>query len=206
MKVLILNGSSHLKGCTYTALEEIGKTLNENGVEYEIFQIGSKTIRDCIACGKCSGNGCIFSDDLVNEFCKKAKEADAFVFGTPVYYAHPSGRILSFLDRCFYSSKSAFEFKPGCAIASARRAGTVASFDVLNKYFTICSMPVVSANYWNNVHGSNSDEVVKDLEGMQIMRNLGTNMSWLLKCIDCGKNAGIDTPKTESTYRTNFIR
>lgn len=203
MKVLMLNGSSHAKGCTYTALEEIGKVLNDNGIEYEIFQIGAKAVRDCIACGKCSDKGCVFEDDKVNEFVAKAKECQGFVFGTPVYYAHPSGSVMSFLDRAFYSSSKAFTGKPGCSVASARRAGTTASLDVLNKYFTINCMPVVSSTYWNMVHGRCSDDVKKDLEGLQVMRNLGSNMAWLLKCIE---NSGIKRPEMESGARTNFIR
>lgn len=149
MKVLMLNGSAHLKGCTYTALTEIGKILNENGIDYEIYQLGSKPVMDCIGCGQCAaGNGCAFSENQVNEFTAKAMEADGFVFGTPVYYAHPSGRILSFLDRAFYSAgKKAFMGKPGAVIASARRGGTTASFDVLNKYFSITSMPIVTSTY-----------------------------------------------------------
>lgn len=203
MKVLMLNGSSHAKGCTFTALEEIGKTLNQNGIEYEIFQIGAKPVRDCIACGRCSDKGCVFDDDRVNEFVEKAKDCQGFIFGSPVYYAHPSGSVMSFLDRAFYSSSKVFRGKVGASVASARRAGTTATLDVLNKYFTINCMPVVSSTYWNMVHGACSDDVKKDLEGLQIMRNLGTNMAWLLKCIE---KADIEKPEMESGNRTNFIR
>ena len=207
MKVLMLNGSCNLQGCTYTALTEVGTILEENGIEYEIFQLGSKPVMDCIGCGQCrSGNGCVFSDSNVNEFTRKAMEADGFVFGTPVYYAHPSGRVLSFLDRAFYSGKKAFLGKPGAAVVSARRGGTTASFDVLNKYFTINCMPVVSSKYWNMVHGNTPDEVRHDLEGMQVMRTLGRNMAWLLKCIEIGRAAGITAPEPEPPVRTNFIR
>ncbi len=208
MKVLMLNGSAHLKGCTYTALTEIGKVLNENGIDYEIFQLGSKPVMDCMGCGQCaSGNGCAFSENQVNEFTAKAMEADGFVFGSPVYYAHPSGRILSFLDRAFYSAgKKAFMGKPGAAIASARRGGTTASFDVLNKYFSITSMPIVTSTYWNMVHGNTAEEVVKDEEGMQTMRNIGRNMAWMLKLIEAGKSSGISFPEQEKGCRTNFIR
>ena len=206
MKVLMLNGSAHTHGNTYIALEEIGKTLKEEGIDYEIFQIGGKPVRDCIGCGQCTEKGCVFDDDAVNEFVAKAKEADGFVFGTPVYYAHPSGRILSALDRMFYAGKSAFAHKPGAAVASARRAGTTASVDVLNKYFTISEMPVVSSSYWNMVHGNKPEEVLQDEEGLQIMRNLGRNMAWILKCIDAGKQKGIVCPQNEYTHKTNFIR
>ena len=149
MKVLLLNGSSNLKGCTYTALEEIAKTLQEEGIDTEIFQIGAEPLRDCIGCGGCSkGNGCVFRDDCVNEFVEKAKEADGFVFGTPVYYAHPSGRIMSFLDRAFYSGGAAFRFKPGMAVASARRAGTTASLDAINKYFANSRFYLLEHGSW----------------------------------------------------------
>lgn len=209
MKVLLLNGSSNEHGCTYTALTEAAQALNKEGVETEIIQIGKQAVRDCIGCGACAKleNQCVFSDDLVNEVLKKAKEADGFIFGTPVYYAHPSGRILSFLDRLFYAADGdTFAYKPGAAVASARRAGTTASLDVLNKYFTISKMPVVSSQYWNMVHGNTPEEVLQDGEGLQIMRTLGKNMAWLLKCIEAGKAAGIHTPQEENRIRTNFIR
>ncbi len=206
MKVLMLNGSCDKNGTTFTALKEIGETLKTLGVDYEIFNIGGGAVRDCIGCGQCSEKGCKFEDDGVNEFIAKAKEADGFVFGTPVYYAHPSGRVLSFLDRVFYSSGKSFAFKPGASVAVARRGGTVASFDVLNKYFGISQMPVVSSTYWNNVHGNNGDEAKLDEEGMQIMRNIARNMAWLLNCIEAGKKNGVSLPETERTYKTNYIR
>lgn len=208
MKVLLLNGSSREKGCTYTALKEVADTLENQGIESEIVFIGNKPVRDCTACGKCRDldNACIFDDDLVDEFIKKAEQADGFIFGSPVYYAHPSGRILSVLDRAFYAGKTAFAHKPGAAVVSARRGGTTASFDVLNKYFTIAEMPVVSSSYWNMVHGSSPEEVKEDKEGLQVMRNLGRNMAWMLKCIEVGKKNGILVPETEAQYRTNFIR
>lgn len=209
MKVLMLNGSSNLKGCTYTALEEVGKTLNSYGIDYEIFQIDAAPIRDCIGCGKCKETGkCIFNDDKVNEFVEKSKEADGFVFGTPVYFAHPSGRILSFLDRAFYSSggQGIYQFKPAASIASARRAGTTASLDVINKYFTIRQMPVISSTYWNMVHGNKPEEVLQDKEGLQTMRNIAHNMAWILKCLELGKQNGLDKPKFETGEKTNFIR
>ncbi len=206
MKVLMLNGSANAKGNTYTALEEIGKQLEKEGVDYEIFQIGADPVRDCIGCGQCTESGCIFTEDRVNDFIAKAKEADGFVFGTPVYYAHPSGRIQAFLDRVFYSSGRAFSFKPGASVAVARRGGTTASFDVLNKYFGISQMPVVGSTYWNNVHGAAQGEAAQDAEGLQTMRNLARNMAWMLKCLETGKEAGVALPETERTYKTNYIR
>lgn len=206
MKVLMLNGSPKENGNTYNALLEIGKQLEKEGIEYEIFQIGGKPVRDCIGCGQCSEQGCVFTDDDVNEFVCKAKEADGFVFGTPVYYAHPSGRILSFLDRAFYSGSRYFAHKPGASVAVARRGGTSASFDVLNKYFGISQMPVAGSTYWNIAHGRVPGEVTQDEEGMQTMRNLARNMAWMIKCFDAGKKAGIDAPEAERGFRTNFIR
>lgn len=205
MHVLLLNGSANQKGCTYTALEEIGQTLQAEGIDYEIFQMGAQPVRDCIGCRQCTEQGCIFMDDLVNAFVRKARSADGFVFGTPVYYAHASGRILSFLDRAFYSSKDAFAYKPAAAVASARRAGTTASLDDLNKYFGISHMPAVGSSYWNMVHGNRPEEVLRDAEGLQTMRNIAHNMAWLLKCIEAGRKQGI-VPEAESGSWTNFIR
>lgn len=206
MKVLMVNGSSRPNGCTYTALLEVGKTLVTNGIEYEIIQLGNQPIRDCIGCNKCKGNGCIFTEDAVNEFVQKAKEADGFVFGSPVYYAHPSGRLLSFLDRAFYcAEKETYLGKPGAAVVSARRAGTTAAIDVLNKYFTISSMPVVSSTYWNMVHGNLPEDVEKDFEGLQTMRNIGTNMAWIIKKLR-NPQLEVNFPVQESGNRTNFIR
>ena len=206
MKILMLNGSPRPNGNTFLALSEIGKQLKEEGIDYEIFQIGGAPIRDCLGCGRCTENGCVFTDDSVNEFIAKAKDADGFVFGTPVYYAHPSGRILSFLDRAFYSGSGAFRFKPGAAVAVARRGGTTASFDCLNKYFGISQMPVVGSTYWNNVHGAAPGEAALDAEGLQTMRNLARNLAWMLKCFEAGKKGGIPLPETEKGNRTNFIR
>lgn len=206
MKVLMLNGSPKANGNTYTALLEIGKQLNKENIEYEIVQIGGAPMRDCIGCGRCTENGCIFSDGGVNEFIAKAKDADGFVFGTPVYYAHPSGRILSFLDRVFYSGGRAFKFKPAASVAVARRAGTTASFDCLNKYFGISQMPVAGSTYWNNVHGAVPGEVSFDEEGMRTMRNLARNLAWMIRCFDAGKKNGIPLPETETGNKTNFIR
>ncbi len=208
MKVLLVNGSSNEKGCTYTALSKVAQSLNEENIETEILFLGNKPIADCTGCKTCfkeeHKGKCVF-DDIANEIIEKAKKSDGFVFGTPVYYAHPTGKILSVLDRAFYAGKSAFQFKPGASISSARRAGTTASFDVLNKYFTISQMPIVSSNYWNNVHGNTPEEVKQDLEGMQVMNNLGKNMAWMLKCIEAGKKENIIPPENK-VVRTNFIR
>lgn len=205
MKVILLNGSIHTDGTTAAALAEVARALNEEGIETETLQIGAKPISDCLACSQCAKTGKCAIDDGVNDFIEKAKNADGFVFGTPVYYAHPSGRILSFLDRVFYAGGAAFRFKPGASVAVARRAGTVASFDVLNKYFTISSMPVVSSTYWNNVFGANGGDARLDEEGMCTMRNVGKNMAWMLKCIDLAKQNGI-TPPEQVRARTNFIK
>ena len=206
MKVLLVNGSPRAAGCTNTALEEVAKTLGEAGIETEIFWLGAKPVQDCVACGKCRKlKKCVF-DDVVNTLIEKAKTADGFVFGSPVYYAHPSGRVQSALDRAFYAGKYAFAGKPGTAVVSARRGGTAASFDVINKYFGISSMPVVSSTYWNMVYGNTPDEVRRDEEGMQTMRNLGRNMAYLLRCIEAGKAAGIESPAQEGAFKTNFIR
>lgn len=207
MKVLLVNGSPHANGCTATALKEVEKALNANGVETEIFHIGRTAIGGCWGCAACRKLGKCVQDDIVNVFIEKAKDADGFIFGSPVYYASPSGALISFMDRVFYSGAKHLAYKPAAAVASARRAGTLTTFDVLNKYFTINNMPVVSANYWNNVHGANDtpSDVAKDEEGLQIMRILGNNMAWLLQCIALGKEKGI-APKTERKICTNFIK
>lgn len=209
MKVMLINGSPRPHGCTFNALSEVAKSLNNEGIETEIFQTGTSAIRDCIACMKCkelNNNRCIFNDDIVNEIIEKANDFDGFVFGSPVYYSHPSGRILSLLDRVFYAGGKSFAYKPGAAIVSARRAGTTASFDVLNKYFTINNMPIVSSRYWNMVHGVKPEDAFQDAEGMQVMRILGKNMAWLLKCIELGKQNGISHSEPEVPNMTNFIR
>ena len=207
MKVLMLNGSARPTGNTHIALKEMGEQLKREGIDYEIVSVGAGPIRDCIGCGKCTETGCAFgSDDGVNDFLAKARGADGFVFGTPVYYAHPSGRILSFLDRVFYSGGRAFAFKPGAAVAVARRGGTSASFDVMNKYFGIAQMPVVGSTYWNLVHGARAGEAAEDAEGLQTMRNLARNMAYYLKCQEAGRQAGVPLPEPERTSRTNFIR
>lgn len=207
MKVLLVNGSPRKNGCTHTALTEAAVALKAEGVETEMLWLGADEIQDCVACMGCTKSGsCVIKGDVVEQLVEKAGDSDGFIIGTPVYYAHPSGRVLSVLDRAFYSAKRYFEHKPAAAVASARRAGTTASLDVLNKYFTICQMPIVSSTYWNMVHGNSPDDVAKDLEGLQSMRNLGRNMAWLLKCIELGKNAGVTAPMAEQDHRTNFIR
>ncbi len=208
MKVLMINGSSHVKGCTFTALNEVAVQLEKEGVESEIINLGGDPARDCIGCRKCYELDCrcVFDDDTVNDIIEKAKTADGFVFGTPVYYAHPTGRVLSVLNRAFYAGGAAFTKKPGAAVISARRAGTTASFDVMNKYFSIMQMPIVTSSYWNMVHGNTPDEVRQDLEGMQTMRNLARNMAWMLKCIEAGKKTGVSVSRSEVKDRTNFIR
>jgi multimeric flavodoxin WrbA len=210
MNVLLVNGSPHPKGCTWTALQEVAGTLNAEGIETRIFQVGTKPLAGCIACKKCAELGrCAFSD-AVNDFVDLAMDADGFVFGSPVHYAAASGAITSFMDRVFYSNsmsgRNAFYLKPAAAVLSARRAGTTAAFDQLNKYFTISEMPVISSRYWNMVHGAEPEDVKKDLEGLQTMRVLARNMSWFLKCKEAGLNAGVPLPVKEEVIRTNFIR
>ena len=211
MKVLLINGSPNEKGSTNRALEEISKTLLEEGIESEIFWIGNKPISGCIACRACSNLGKCAIDDVVNVFVEKAKTADGFVFGSPVHYAGASGLLTSFMDRVFYSAMcgrqgDAFLHKPASAICVARRAGTTATYDQLNKYFGINQMPIISSRYWNMVHGSNADDVEQDLEGLQTMRILARNMSFFLKCIEAGKEKGVQKPAREKTVFTNFIR
>lgn len=212
MKVLLFNGSPHKNGCTYTALEEISRTLEEEGVGSEIYQIGIGSITPCRACYACSKIGkCVISDDKVNEFVDFAKDFDGFIFGTPVHYGSACGGITAFLDRAFFVAFQSgrgniFMHKPGAAIASARRAGTTATLDQINKYFTITQMPIISGRYWNMVHGAVAEEVKQDLEGMQNMRILARNMAWHLKCREAAEKAGVPMPKTEETVFTNFIR
>ena len=202
MKVLLINGSSNKNGCTFRALREIEAVLNKDKIETEIVQLGSDAIRDCIGCRTCAKNNnkCVFNDDIVNEIIEKAKTCDGFIFGSPVYYAHPSGRLLSVLDRVFYAGSKFLAYKPGAAVVSARRAGTTAAIDVINKYFTINNMPVVSSQYWNMVHGSKPEDVEKDLEGLQTMRIIAKNMIWLLNAIKDGH------PELEIKTVTSFIR
>ena len=206
MKVLLVNGGPHEKGCTYTALEEVSKTLQKNGIETEIIWLGVNPIAGCIGCNACLKTGKCFRNDIVNEFIEKSKEADGFVFGTPVHFASSAGSLTSFMDRVFYGRGDLFKNKPACCVVSCRRGGATATFDQINKYFSICNMPIVTSQYWNQVHGTNPDEVRKDEEGMQTMRTLGNNMAWLLKCIDVAKKNGVEYPENEKTVKTNFIR
>lgn len=206
MKVILVNGSPHQKGCTFTALNEIQKMLTQQEIDTEIFHIGTRPVGGCIACGYCYKNGKCYMDDRVNDFVKKAYNADGFIFGSPVYYASANGSLVSFLDRAFQSGGQSMRGKPGAAIVSCRRAGATAALDSLNKYFAYNNMPIVSSQYWNMVHGNSPDEVKQDLEGLQIMRTLGNNMAWLVKCIQLGKEKGVELPLAEAWQRTNFIR
>ena len=206
MNVLLINGSPHKNGCTNAALTEMAKVLNEAGIETTIFHIGSAPVGGCVGCGGCAGkNRCVFQDQ-VNVALDKAAEADGFIFGSPVHYASAGGAITSFLDRMFFAGKENMVYKPGAAVVSCRRAGSTATLDQLNKYFTISSMPLVGSSYWNMVHGNTPEEVLQDKEGLQTMRNLARNMAWLLHCIEAGKKAGISVPQPESGSTTNFIR
>ena len=207
MNVLLINGSPHPKGCTYTALRTVADQLEKNGLNTRILQMGNKAVRGCIACGKCADTGhCVFTDDPVNEAIDLLREADALVVGSPVYYAGPNGSICAFLDRMFYMKSAPYAFKLAAAVVSCRRGGASASFDRLNKYFTIARMPVVASQYWNSVHGNTPAEVLQDRKGLQTMRTLGDNMAWLLKCIAAGKAAGVEYPTPEPWEATNFIR
>ena len=211
MKVLLVNGSPHKSGCTNRALEEVAATLQKEGIETEMFWIGNKPIGGCIACKRCVQTGkCVF-DDVVNTCREKAYKADGFVFGTPVHYGAASGNMTAFMDRLFYSElggnqNKAFYLKPAAAVISARRAGTTATFDQMNKYFTIQEMPIVSSRYWNMVHGAVPEQVEEDLEGLYTMRVLGRNMAYLLKCQEAAKKAGVALPEREPAIFTNFVR
>ena len=206
MKVLLINGSPNEHGCTDFALREVARTLQEEQVQTRMLWIGKGPLRGCIACGGCKGKGrCVFNDDPVNEAIEQMRQADGLIVGSPVYYASANGSVVSLLDRMFYAT-GGFPGKPAAAVVSARRAGTTASLDELNKYFTICGMPVVSSGYWNMIHGNTPEEAAQDAEGLQIMRNLGRNMAWLLRCIEAGRENGVKFPKQERDYRTNFIR
>lgn len=211
MKVLLINGSPRKDGCTFTALSEVACALNQQGIDTEILQIGSKPVRGCIACRKCRNEKlghCVFDDDIVNEASQKLRESDGLVVGSPVYFAGPNGSLISLLNRLLFSiPPEEIAYKPGAAVVSARRAGTTATLDVLNKYFPILGMPLVPSQYWNMVHGNSPEEVAQDLEGLQIMRTVGRNMAWMLKCIEAGRKAGIVPPQPESPlHMTNFIR
>lgn len=207
MKALLINGSPNQHGCTYTALHEVEKTLNKHGIETQVLYLGRKPVAGCIACGYCRKNGrCVFNDQ-VNEVLDQLDSIDAVVIGSPVYYASPAGQLIAFLDRLFYVKGSdAWAGKLGTGIVSCRRGGAASAFDVLNKYFTISNMPLVSSQYWNQVHGNTPEQVLTDEEGMQTMRTLGENMAWLLKCIDAGRKSGVQAPQYEPRLMTNFIR
>lgn len=207
MKVLLVNGSPHAKGCTFTALSEVAGALEKAGIETQLMQIGGKAIRGCIACGKCAETGyCIFTDDPVNEGIDLLRAADGLVVGAPVYYAGPNATLCAFLDRVFFMKAAPYAYKPACAVVSCRRGGATASFDRLNKYFTIARMPVVSSQYRNEIHGNTAEEARQDLEGLQTMRTLGANMAWMLKCFAAGREKGILPPEREPGIYTNFIR
>ena len=205
MKVLVLNGSPRMQ-CTDRALQEIESVLAKNGIETVRFNLGTQAVTGCTGCGACKKLGKCVIDDLANRIVAEMRTCDGFIVGSPVYYASANGTLTALLDRMFYSGSSAFAHKPGAAIVSARRAGTTASLDQLNKYFTICQMPVVSSTYWPMVHGSTAADVEQDREGLQIMRNLGKNMAWLVKCINCAWAHGIPAPIPDKGERTNFIR
>jgi multimeric flavodoxin WrbA len=207
MKALIINGSPHANGTTRRALDEVAQELQNNGVETEIMTIGNKAIRGCIACWRCDGR-CRAFDDEVNQALAVMEQCDALVLGTPVYFASPNGTMLSFLDRMFSAGKDeAFAGKPAACVAVARRAGTTVSLDALAKYPAIRAMPIVTSTYWCMVHGSSGAQAEQDLEGMQVMRNLGRNLAWLMQCIKLGKDSGLPFPVTEQLgQRTDFIR
>ena len=205
MKVLIINGSPHPKGCTARALKEVADTLESQGIETETLIVGNKDIRGCIGCYKCQQTGkCVFND-LVNETAPKFKEADGLIIGTPVYYAHANGTLISFLDRLFFSTLFPKTMKVGATVVSSRRAGSTSAFDDINKYFTMTGMPVASSTYWNEVHGFTSEDVEKDLEGLQTMQNLGKSMAFLIKSIRLGDKA-LGIPELTNNLRTHFIR
>ncbi len=207
MKVLLINGSPNEKGCTWRALKEVADTLEKEGVESEILHIGKKPIGGCIGCGGCSKNNgrCVFNNDPVNEVLDKMETADGLIVGSPVYFASPNGALISLMDRIFMAGGN-FRFKPAACVTSARRGGTTATLEVMNKYFLMSEMPIVSANYCNMVHGHETAEVEKDEEGLQIMRTLGRNMAFMLKCLKAGADAGVAKPEKEAKIKTSYIR
>lgn len=205
MKVLLVNGSPHKNGCTNRALQEIEIQLEKEGIESEIIWIGTK-VQGCIGCYSCRKTGdCIF-DDVLSECIEKAKEADGFIFGSAVYFSSATGSMISFMDRLFFSAGQHLQYKPAASVVSARRGGATETFTQMNMYYTLNNMPVVSSQYWNQVHGMTPEEVEKDKEGLQTMRTLASNMAWLLKLIENGKKNGIERPKIEDKVATNFIR
>lgn len=206
MKVLLVNGSPHEKGCTYTALNEVAMSLQKNDVATEIFWLGNKEIHSCLGCGKCRETGVCIFNDVVNELAAKLDSIDGIVIGSPVHYASASGAVTTVMDRIFYSAGSKLAKKPGAAVVSCRRGGEATAFDQLNKYFSINNMPIVTSQYWNQIHGNSAAEAKQDAEGLQTMRTLGQNMAWLLKCIEAGRTAGVPEPAYETKIMTNFIR
>lgn len=206
MKVLLINGSPHEHGCTRAALDEVAKELAAQSVESEVFWLGLEPIAGCIGCGLCRTAGRCFREDAVNRFIEVASSADGLVFGTPVHWAGASGAITSFMDRVFFAAGGKLRGKPAACIASARRAGTTATLDQLNKYFYICGLPIVPSQYWAMVHGARPEDVAHDEEGLQIMRTLAKYMAWMLKCIAAGKAAGVTLPTLDPIVRTNFVR
>lgn len=206
MKVLLFNGSPKAKGCTNRALEEVAKALNAGGVETEILHVGGKSFGGCISCGNCRKTGKCIYDDSVNTAIAKLDEADGFVFGAPIHYAAPAANMVGFMHRLSIAAGSKLRFKPAATIVSARRGGTTAGLEVLNKVPQYFQMPLISGQYWPMVHGSNAEQVEADREGLQIMRSVGTNMAWLLKCIEAGKAAGIPLPTPEAPLRTDFYK
>ncbi len=205
MKVLLINGSPHEQGCTYTALSEVASQLEKNGVEAEILWLGAEPIRSCMACGGCKNNRCAFSD-IVTLAEEKMEACDGIIVGSPVHYAGPSGQVTSFLGRLFYSGSALLQGKPASAVVSCRRGGASSAYESLCKFFEMSNMPVVTSQYWNSVHGNTPDEVRMDLEGLQTMRVLADNMAWMLKSIKAAEKSGVEYPTREKRQRTNFIR
>ncbi len=207
MKVILFNGSPHTHGCTAQALEIVAQTLNQQGINTEILTLGSQPVHDCIACRKCKQGtpACVFNDDCINSWLEKIKTADGYIFGSPVYYAHPTGALLSAMDRLFYAGGQFMHHKPTAAVLTARRAGTTASMDVLNKYFAFNQMPIVTSTYWNQIYRDTNGAPTTDKEGTQTLQHLANNMAWLLKCINTGKQQGIEPPTQTKTTFTNFI-
>lgn len=207
MKVLLINGSPKDDGCTFTALSAIEMILNQENIETEIYQIGNQAVHGCADCLTCLEKGCCaYEDDCVNELIYKIQEADGLIIGSPVYFAAVNGALNAILDRTFYAAGRTFAHKPAAAIASARRAGTSTTLDQLNKYFTVCQMPIVTSTYWNNIHGRRSGQIAEDKEGLQTFINLARNMAWMLRCIEAGKEKGILPPQPLSGARTDFVK
>ena len=206
MKVLLINGSPNEQGCTCTALTEVCGALHGHGIDTEILYLGKEPIQGCIACRSCIRTGRCAFEDGVNEVTGRIDTIDALVVGSPVYYAGPSGQLIAFLNRLFFSCRGRMDGKPGAAVVSCRRGGAASAFDQINKYFAISSMPIVTSQYWNQVHGHTAEDVRKDEEGLQTMRTLGENLAWLLACIEAGRRAGVPAPVREERKVTNFIR